>query len=441
MNRKKKKIGVGLIGFGTVGAGVVRILSDRAEELSRRLGARLELVKIADTDLKRDRGLAVPKGLLTTDAGSLIDHPDVDIVVELIGGYEPARAFILKAFQKGKSVVTANKALLAVHGEEIYAAAQKAGLDLGFEASVGGGIPVIRSIKEGLAANRILSIYGIINGTANYILSKMTEEGRAFSEVLAEAQARGYAEADPRFDVDGIDSSHKLAILVTLAFGTPVDFKRIYTEGIAEITPTDIEYAREFGYRIKLLAIAKAGEHEIEARVHPTMVPEDYLIAKIHGIYNAVYIEGDAVGNILLYGQGAGAMPTSSAVVGDIMEAGRNLLHGSVGRLPSTGFDPDHRTYLKMRPMEEIRSRYYLRFMALDKTGVLSRISGILGKYNISISSMIQKGRKVGEAVPVVMMTHEAVERDVQQALIEIGHVADVCEKTVLIRVEGKEET
>ena len=441
MNRKKKKIGVGLIGFGTVGAGVVRILSDRAEELSRRLGARLELVKIADTDLKRDRGLAIPKGLLTTDAESLIDHPDVDVVVELIGGYEPARSFILKAIQKGKSVVTANKALLAVHGEEIYAAAQKAGLDLGFEASVGGGIPVIRSIKEGLAANRILSIYGIINGTANYILSKMTEEGKAFSEVLAEAQARGYAEADPRFDVDGIDSSHKLAILVTLAFGTPVEFKSIYTEGIAEITPTDIEYAREFGYRIKLLAIAKAGEHEIEARVHPTMVPEDYLIAKVHGIYNAVYIVGDAVGNILLYGQGAGAMPTSSAVVGDIMEAGRNLLHGSVGRLPSTGFDPDHRTYLKMRPMEEIRSRYYLRFMALDKTGVLSRISGILGKYNISISSMIQKGRKVGEAVPVVMMTHEAVERDVQRALYEIGHFADVAEKTVLIRVEGKEET
>ena len=440
MGSEKKKIGIGLIGFGTVGTGVVRILTDRAEELSRRLGARLELVKIADTDLKRDRGVTVPKGVLTSDVDALIDHPEVDSVVELIGGFDPARTFILRAFQKGKSVVTANKALLAVHGEELYAAAQKAGMDLYFEASVGGGIPVVRSFKEGLAANRILSIYGIINGTANYILSKMTEEGGLFADALSEAQERGYAEADPRFDVEGIDSAHKLAILVTLAFGTPVEFKGIYTEGITKITPTDIEYAREFGYRIKLLAIAKAGEGSIEARVHPTMIPEDYLIAKVDGVYNAIYISGDSVGNTLLYGQGAGAMPTGSAVVGDIMEAGRNILHDSVGCLPPTGFDPDHRTRLKMKPMAEIRSRYYLRFMALDKTGVLSHISGILGKHQISISSMIQKGRKVGEAVPVVMMTHEAVERDVQQALIEIGKNADMCEKTVLIRVEGKEE-
>ena len=470
MSAKKQKIGVGVIGFGTVGTGVVKILTDRADEIRRRLGVPLELIKIADLDIKRDRGVAVKPGVLTAKADEVIDHPDVDVVAELVGGYEPARTLILKAIEKGKSVVTANKALLAVHGEEIYRAAQKAGVDLGFEASVGGGIPIIRALKEGLAANKILSIYGIINGTANYILSKMTEERRPFAEVLAEAQAHGYAEADPRFDIEGIDSSHKLAILVTLAFGTPVEIKSIYTEGITGITPTDIEYAKEFGYRIKLLAIAKASEgghpalpgaaagsggiggataphgppdtinSTIEVRVHPTMVPEEYLIATVNGVYNAIYIVGDAVGNTLFYGQGAGAMPTGSAVVSDLMEAARNRLHNSVGCVPPTGFDPDQRHNLKIKPMEEIRSHYYLRFMALDKPGVLSRISGVLGKYNISISSMIQKGRKIGAAVPVVMMTHKAVERDVQQALAEIGRFPDVTEKTMLIRVEGEED-
>lgn len=440
-SQKKQKIGVGLIGFGTVGTGVVRILADRADAIRRRLGVSLELVKIADLDLKRDRGVAVRPEVLTPRAEEVIGHPEVDIVVELIGGYEPARTLILKAIEKGKSVVTANKALLAVHGEELYRAAQKAGVDLGFEASVGGGIPIIRTMKEGLAANKILSIYGIINGTANYILSRMTEERRPFAEILAEAQARGYAEADPRFDVEGIDSSHKLAILVTLAFGTPVELQSIYTEGITGITPTDIEYAKEFGYRIKLLAIAKAGDNQIEVRVHPTMIPEGYLMATVNGVYNAIYIVGDAVGNTLFYGQGAGAMPTGSAVVSDLMEAGRNLLHHSVGGVPPTGFDPDRREFLKIKPIEEIRSFYYLRFMALDKPGVLSRISGVLGKYNISISSMIQKGRKIGGAVPVVMMTHKALERDVRQALIEIDRLPDVSEKTVLIRVEGEEES
>ncbi|MEK6683527.1 MAG: homoserine dehydrogenase [Nitrospirota bacterium] len=440
MSAKKQKIGVGIIGFGTVGTGVVKILTNRAEEIRRRLGVPLDLVRIADLDLKRDRGVAVKPGVLISKADEVINDPEVDIVVELVGGYEPARTLILKAIAKGKCVVTANKALLAVHGEELYRAAQKAGVDLGFEASVGGGIPIIRAIKEGLAANRILSIYGIINGTANYILSKMTEERRPFAEVLSEAQRHGYAEADPRFDVEGIDSAHKLAILVTLAFGTPVEIKAIYTEGITGVTPTDIEYAKEFGYRIKLLAIAKADNGTIEVRVHPTMVPEDYLIATVNGIYNAIYIVGDAVGNTLFYGQGAGAMPTGSAVVSDLMEAGRNLLHDSVGCVPPTGFDPDRRELLRIKPMEEIRSFYYLRFMALDKPGALSRISGVLGKYNISISSMIQKGRKVDEAVPVVMMTHKAIERDVQQALAEINRFPDVSEKTVLIRVEGEEE-
>lgn len=440
MDRKKNRIGVGLLGFGTVGTGVVRILTDRAEEIHRRLGVPVELIKIGDPDVKRERGVAVKPGILTPKADEVIDHPDTDIIVELIGGHEPARSLILKAIDKGKSVVTANKALLAVHGEELYRAAWKAGVDLGFEASVGGGIPIIRAMKEGLSANKILSIYGIINGTANYILSKMTEEARPFGEVLAEAQSRGYAEADPKFDVEGMDSAHKLAILVTLAFGTPVEIDSIYTEGITAVTPLDIDFAKEFGYRIKLLAIAKANNGEIEVRVHPTMIPEEYLIATVNGVYNAVYIVGDAVGNMLLYGKGAGAMPTGSAVVSDIIEAGRNLIHDSVGCVPPTGFDPDRREPLRIKAMEAIESCYYLRFMVMDKPGVLSRISGVLGQFNISISSMFQKGRKEGEAVPVVMMTHKAVERDIRKALDEIDQFPDIAQKTVLIRVEGKED-
>lgn len=440
MDSKKKNIGVGLIGFGTVGTGVVRILTNRAEEIHRRLGLPLKLVKVADLDIRRDRGIAVGPGVLTTKAEEVIDHPEVDIVAELVGGIEPARTFILKTLERGKSVVTANKALLAVHGEELFRAATAGRADLGFEAAVGGGIPIIRAMKEGLAANKILSIYGIINGTANYILTRMTEQRHPFAAVLAEAQSRGYAEADPRFDVEGTDTAHKLAILVSLAFGTPVDLKSIYTEGITGVQPIDIEYAKEFGYRIKLLAIAKAENHEIEARVHPTMVPEDYLIAKVNGVYNAIYVVGDAVGNTLYYGKGAGEMPTASAVVSDLMEAARNRIHGSAGSVPPAGFDPDRRPVLAVKPMDSIRSLYYLRFMAVDRPGVLSKISGVLGKYNISISSMIQKARKEGEAVPVVMMTHKARERDIREALGEINRFPEMAEKTNLIRVEGEEE-
>lgn len=429
-----------MIGFGTVGTGVVRILSDNAEIIRRRLGVPLEVVKIADLDIDRDRGVSVKPGCLTRKAEEVINDPDVDIIVELMGGNEPARSFILQAMDKGKAVVTANKALLATHGEEIYAYARKTGVDLGFEASVGGGIPILRGIKEGLAANRILSIYGIINGTANYILSKMAEENREFSDVLAEAQSKGYAEADPAFDVEGLDSAHKLAILVTLAFGTPVKLKDIYTEGITAITPLDIDFATEFGYRIKLLGIAKQNHGRIEVRVHPTMIPEDYLLAKVNGVYNAIYVVGDAVGNTMFYGKGAGSMPTGSAVVSDLMAIARaRLLDRPVGT-PPTGFDPDQRPNLPLLPMDEIRSNYYLRFMARDKPGVLSLITGVLGKYNISIISVIQKGRKKDGGVPVVMMTHKALERDVRAALEEIGSLPDIPEKTVLIRVEGGED-
>jgi len=446
--QQRSAIKVGLIGLGTIGTGVAKLIQANKDLIRRRLGCGLELTKIADKDIKRDRGISLPEGALTNKVQDLVADPEIDIVVELIGGYEPAKKFILDAFAHRKHVVTANKALLAVHGEEIFEAAEKAGCDLGFEGSVGGGIPIIRAVKEGLAANNILSIYGIINGTSNYILTQMTDERRPFEEVLAEAQEKGYAEADPSFDIQGIDSAHKLAILVTLAFGTPVTFKEIYTEGITQITPLDIEYARELGYRIKLLAIAKWNKKngqpdahgEIEARVHTTMIPEDYLIATVRGVFNAIYLMGDAVGETLFYGKGAGAMPTASAVVSDLIEIARNILKSSSGRVPVAAFQKKDRWPIRLRPMDEIRSHYYLRFIAEDRPGVLSNISGILGNNNISISQVLQKGRKQGGHVPVVMMTHQAVERDVRSALSEIDRMSYVSGKTVLIRVEAEGE-
>jgi len=305
---------------------------------------------------------------------------------------------------------------------------------------VGGGIPIIRALKEGLSANRIESIYGIINGTSNFILSKMTDEGKAFTDVLAEAQAAGYAEADPASDVEGWDSANKLAILVALAVGTPVDLKAIYTQGITSITPLDIAFAREFGYRLKLLAIAKVQQGAIEARVHPTMIPEDYLLAQVNGVFNAVYITGDFIGPCLFYGRGAGDYPTASAVVSDLIAIGRDIQKGVSGRVPPGSYPVEGRRHLRLLAMEDITSWYYLRFMALDLPGVLSTIAGVLGKYNISISSVIQKGRKAGGPVPLVMMTHRALERDVRQALAEIDAMPIVSDKTMLIRVEGGED-
>ena len=434
----KNKINVGIIGFGTIGAGTAKILINNAEIIKRRLGAPVVLKRIADLDIKKDRGIKLEKGVLTEKAEDILNDPDIDIVIELIGGYEPAKKFILKAIENGKNVVTANKALLAVHGEEIYKAAAAKGVDISFEGSVGGGIPIIRVLKEGLAANNILSIYGIINGTSNYILSKMTNEGKAFSDVLSEAQRLGYAEADPTFDIEGIDSAHKLAVLTTLAFGTPVKFDNIYTEGITKVTPLDIEYAKEFGYKIKLLAISKMDNGEIEVRVHPTMVPNEYLISTVEGVFNAIYISGDAVGDTMFYGRGAGDMPTGSAVVSDIIEIARDIINNSKGRVPSAAFQLNERKALKIKKMDEIVCPFYLRFMAMDNPGVLSKISGVLGEHNISIASMIQKGRKEGGAVSVVMMTHVAKEKDVQDALSEIDKMSFVSAKTAFIRVEGE---
>lgn len=436
----KTEIGVGLIGFGTVGTGVARVLIENAELIRRRVGVPIKLVRIADLDITRDRGVAIPSGVLTPDIQQVLTDPRVDIVIELMGGYDVAKRVMLDAVQRGKHVVTANKALLAVHGEEIFAAASRQGIDLGFEASVGGGIPVIRALTEGLAANNIQSIYGIINGTSNYILSRMTSEGQRFDVVLEEAKRAGYAEADPTFDVAGIDSAHKLTIMVSLAYGTPVNFKEIYTEGITALTPLDIAYAKEFGFTIKLLAIAKFSNGEIEARVHPTMVPSASQIAKVDGVYNAIQLVGDAVEDVVLYGRGAGSMPTGSAVVSDVMSIARDVLKNATGRVPPASYQPDQRRPLRMRPMEEITSLYYIRFMVLDRPGVLSKIAGVLGHYGISISSVLQQGRKEGQTVPVVIMTHMAKERDIQSALRDINPMPYISEPTTLIRVEGRDE-
>ncbi len=430
----KKSINVGIIGFGTVGTGTARILLENAGVITRRLGAPVVLKAISDLDIKRDRGINLGQTKLTTSAQELISDPDIDIIVELIGGYKPAKEFMLAAIGNRKHVVTANKALLARHGEEIYAAAEKAGVTLGYEASVAGGIPILAAIRSGLAANNIKSIYGIVNGTCNYILTLMTNAGRKFEEVLKEAQAKGYAEADPTFDIEGIDSAHKLAVLTMLAYGTPVKFDDIYTEGISKITPLDIDFARELGYKIKLLAITKMADGEVEARVHPTMLPEDYPIATVDGVFNALSVVGDAVGSTMFYGRGAGDMPTGSAVVSDIVDIGRDILAGCSNRSPVAAFRD--RAKLRIRKMEDITSCYYLRFSAMDQPGVLSRISGVLGKNNISISSVIQKGRGGAAAVPLVMMSHDAVERDVRKALAEIDTMDCVAGRTVVIRVE-----
>ena len=431
-----KKIRVGLLGFGTVGSGTAKILLENKDVLDARLGAELELKWIGDLDVDSDRGVTVDKRVLTTDAKQVINDPEVDIIVELVGGYEPAKSFMLAAIENGKHVVTANKALLAAYGEEIFAAASKQGVEIGFEASVGGGIPLLRSIKEGLVANRIHRLFGILNGTSNYILTKMTNEGGSFSEVLKEAQDLGYAEADPTFDVEGVDAAHKLTILLSIAYGVPIDFNSVYTEGISKITSLDIAFMKEFGYRIKLLAISKDDGNSIEARVHPTLIPEGSLLANVNEAYNALYISGDAVGNVMFYGPGAGMMPTGSAVVSDLVDVARNILNNSTGRVPYFGYQPNQVRPRTIKSPRDLMAKYYFRVSAHDRPGVLSKISGILGENDISIESVHQKGRDLVGAVPIVMITHEAREAAVYAALSRIDDLDVVKDKTVMIRIE-----
>jgi homoserine dehydrogenase len=431
-----KPIRVGLLGLGTVGTGVVRVLQSHREELEEKVGAPLSLSAVVDTDCTNPRkGIAIGELPLSSDTAKVLDDPSIDIVVELLGGLEPARSFILRALANGKHVVTANKALLATHGEELYAEARARGKMLAFEAAVAGGIPLIRSVKEGLVANRITSLYGIVNGTSNYILSKMTDEGQEFGRVLAEAQAKGYAEADPTFDVEGIDSAHKLQILATLAFRTSVKLKDIYVEGISGITPQDIALAREMGFRIKLLAIAKAADGKLELRVHPTMIPEISPLSAVSGVFNAIFLSGDVVNDLMFYGRGAGQMPTASSVWADIVEIARRLAAGQTAvpqDLPVLGRRP-----LALKPIEDVMSAYYLYVSALDQPAVLAQVAGILGKYEISIASVIQKVRQHAKAVPVVMMTHEAKEGSMQKALQEINALRVIVDPTRMIRVEA----
>lgn len=429
---------VGIIGFGVVGSGTARILLENRDVIEKRAGFGINLKRIADLDITTDRGFKVPDGVLTTDVNTIFNDPEIQIVVELIGGIRPAKDFILKAIQSGKHVVTANKALLATEGTDIFEAARNAGVEVGFEASVAGAIPIIKVMKEGLVANRIRAIYGIINGTSNYILTKMTDEDVEFADALEEAQKLGYAEADPTFDIEGIDTAHKLTILATLAYGIPLSYQSVHIEGISKISAQDIAFATEFGYKVKLLAITKETNGDIELRVHPTMLPKDYLIAKVDGPFNAIYVEGDATGSTMYYGRGAGSVPTGSAVISDIVDIARNIAKDSIGRVPTL---PEFTGEARIKKIDDVVSRYYFRFSALDKPGVLSKISGILGKYNISIASVIQKGRRIGEAVPLVVLTHEAKEKDVRQAIGEIDTLQVVMGPTGIIRVEGKEET
>jgi len=432
-------INVGIIGVGTVGSGVMKLLNDNMEVIEKRLGARLHIKQVADKEPDRERVIKIPDSLMTTDPWEIIQDESVPIVVELIGGTTVAKELILEAIDRGKHVVTANKALLALYGEEIFSAAAKRGVDIGFEASVGGGIPILRAIREGYVANRILSIYGIINGTSNYILTKMTEEGRRFDEVLKAAQKKGYAEADPTLDINGGDAAHKLAIAVTLSFGTGIRLEDIYTEGIGNITPLDINFADEFGYKIKLLAVAKArndGIEGIEVRVHPTLVEKGTPLANVSGVYNAIYIVGDALGPNMLYGMGAGMMPTASAVVGDLVEIARNIIYKTSRVVPPRSYQDSYITRLPIIPITHIVTRYYIRFQVVDKPGVLGQIAGILGKYNISIASVIQKERKIGGDVPVVIMTHEARESDLIRSLEEIDRLPVIKGRSVFIRIE-----
>jgi homoserine dehydrogenase len=433
-----KTISLGLIGFGTIGTGVVKLLQESIELIRKRLGANIILKKIADLDITTPRQVTVENSLITIDANDILDDHEISIVIELIGGYEPARSFILEAIRRKKHVVTANKALLATYGNEIFKAAEENGIDIGFEASVGGTIPIIKTLKESLVANRIKSIFGIINGTSNYILSKMTDEGKSFESVLKEAQKLGFAEADPTFDIDGVDTAHKLAIILSLAYGKRVKLEDIHREGITGISQRDIEFARELGYRIKLLAIATQREDYIEARIHPTMIPLNHLLANVNGNFNAFHVVGDAAGSVFLYGQGAGMMPTASAVVGDIVDISRNVLMGISGRVPARSIRENVINDIELMSFNDIVTNYYFRFAALDRPGVLSRIAGILGENNISIAAVIQKGRQKAGTVPIVMTTHKSKENDVQKAIREIDRMEIIHGKTVVIRIEDE---
>ncbi|PIE61296.1 MAG: homoserine dehydrogenase [Desulfobacterales bacterium] len=435
-----KTINVGILGFGVVGAGVARLLKQKQQLLEARIGASLHLKTIADLDINTDRGIAIGDTVLVSDAMTVIHDSDIDIVVELIGGETAAREFTIKALEHKKHVVTANKALLAGYGNDLVKTARENQVDLAFEASCGGCMPIIKSLRESLVANDIKAMFAILNGTCNYILTKISQDGSEFEDALKKAQELGFAEAEPSLDVDGHDTAHKLAILNALSHGMEVNLKDIHVEGIRHITPVDIEFAREFGYAIKLLAIGKRHEGHVEARVHPTMIPWSNPLSNVDHSMNAISIDADATGRTMLYGHGAGMMPTASAVLSDIADIARNIISGAQRRVPILGYPEENITPIPILPMADLFTRYYLRFEAQDHPGALSEISGILGENNISIKCVHQKGRQANGNVPVVMITHKAKEQWVQTALAAIADSDSVVGEPVVIRIEDDEQ-
>jgi homoserine dehydrogenase len=432
-----RPINVGLLGIGTVGGGTFTVLARNQEEISRRAGRAISMKLVADKDLERARKLVGGRAAVTADAREVVNHPDIDIVVELIGGTTIAKELILRAIAGGKHVVTANKALLAQHGNEIFAAAQKKDVMVAFEAAVGGGIPIIKSLREGLAANRIEWIAGIINGTSNFILSEMREKGASFEAVLKEAQRLGYAESDPTFDIEGVDAAHKLTIMAAIGFGIPMRFSDAYVEGISRLTQQDIRYAGELGYRIKLLGIAKRKPAGVELRVHPTLIPQRRLIANVEGVMNAILVKGDAVGQTMYYGAGAGAEPTASAVVADLVDVARTMTADPEHRVPHFAFQPDRMADLPILPMGEVETRYYLRLRVADRPGVLADITRALADVGISIEAMVQKEPPAGEEqVDIIMLTHLTLEKHVDAALRRVEALPVVSGKVTRIRLE-----
>ncbi len=431
-----RPINVGLLGIGTVGSGTWEVLRRNADEIQRRAGRAIRISRVADKALARARAIVKGRAKVGADAREVTRAKDIDIVVELIGGTGIARELVLDAIAHGKHVVTANKALLAHHGNEIFAAAQKKGVMVAFEAAVGGGIPIIKAVREGLTANRIEWIAGIINGTSNFILSEMRDKGLDFADVLAEAQRLGYAEADPTFDVEGVDAAHKLTILSALAFGVPMQFKKAYTEGITKLTRADIAYAEEFGYRIKLLGITKINSKGIELRVHPTLVPARRLIANVEGVMNAILVKGDAVGPTLYYGAGAGSLPTASAVVADLVDVTRLITADPEHRVPHLAFQPDQLSDTRVLPIGEVETSYYFRLRVLDRPGVLADITRILAQGSISIDAMVQKEPAGQKQVDIVLLTHRALEKNVDAALKKIEKLKTVLGKVTRIRLE-----
>ncbi|MGQ0509815.1 MAG: homoserine dehydrogenase [Betaproteobacteria bacterium] len=432
-----KPINVGLLGIGTVGSGTWDVLNRNADEIQRRAGRAIRIAVVADKDTKRAKSIVGNKARVIADGAALVRSPGIEIVVELIGGTTVARELVLEAIGHGKQVVTANKALLATHGNDIFAAAQAKGVMVAFEASVGGGIPIIKALREGLAANRIEWIAGIINGTSNFILSEMRDKGLPFATVLKEAQKKGYAEADPTFDIEGVDAAHKLTILSALAFGIPMQFPRAYTEGISKLTQQDIGYAEELGYRIKLLGITRRAKKGIELRVHPTLVPTRRLIANVEGVMNAVLVKGDAVGATMYYGAGAGSLPTASAVVADLVDVTRLITADPEHRVPHLAFQPDRLSADPILPIGEVETSYYLRMRVQDRPGVLADITRILADLRISIDAMVQKEPEEGEkSVDIVMLTHRALEKNVNAAMKKIEKLPTVVGRVTRIRLE-----